>query len=61
MSNFVTDYLLNCVFCNTNFDSVFLSDCNQFFSVFLDYVIGNLMRIPKMCLKLRLDDSKWVL
>jgi len=44
LSNFVSD--------SSNFDTVFLLDYPNFCSVFLGYWIGNLMRIPKMCLKL---------
>jgi len=43
--------LSNCVSVSSNFDATFLSDCTKFCSVFLGYRIGNLMRIPKMCLK----------
>jgi len=43
--------LLNCFSCNSNFDTAFLPDCTKFFSVFLGYWIGNLMEIPKLCLK----------
>jgi len=41
----------NCVFGNSNVDSAFLADCTRFCSVFLCHPLGNLVRIPKMCLK----------
>jgi len=53
--------LLNCVSVSSNFDSAFLPDCTTFCSVFSCYWIGNLMRIPKMCLKLSFSHSQWAL
>jgi len=53
--------LSNCVSGNSNFDTAFLTDCTKFCSDFLGYWIGNLMRIPKMCLKQSFSHSKWVL
>jgi len=53
--------LSNCVSGSSNIDTVFLPDCTTFWSVFLDNRIGNLTRIPKMCLKLSFFHSKWVL
>jgi len=41
----------NCVTGSTNFDTAFLSDSTKSCSVFSCYWIGNLIRIPKMCLK----------
>jgi len=43
--------LTNCVSGSSNFDTAFLTDCIKFCSVFSGYWIGNLIRIPKMCLK----------
>jgi len=34
---------------------------SHFFSVFSGYWIGNLMRIPKICLKQSFFHSKWIL
>jgi len=53
--------LSNCVSGSSNFDTAFLPDCTKFCNVFLDYWIGNLMWIPKMCLKQSFSLSKWVL
>jgi len=53
--------LSNCVSGSSNFDTPFLADCTKFFNVFSHYWIGNLMRIPKMFLKLSFSHSKWVL
>jgi len=50
-SDFATDCPLSSVSNTLNFDTVFLPDCTKFLSAFPDYLIGNLMRIPKMCLK----------
>jgi len=50
----------NCFSVSSNFDTVFLADFTKFCSIFLGYRIGNLMRIPKMCLKLLFSHSKWV-
>jgi len=46
---------------SSNFDTAFLLDCTKSFSVFSGYWIGNLMRIPKMFLKLSFCDTMWVL
>jgi len=46
---------------SSNFDIAFLTDCTRFFRVFLSYRIGNLMRIPKMCLELSFSQFNWVL
>jgi len=43
--------LSNCLPGSSNFDITFLPDCSKFCIIFSDYWIGNLMRIPKMCLK----------
>jgi len=59
--DFVPDCLYKLCFWQFKFDTTFLPDCTKFFCVFLCYSIGNLMRIPKMCLKLSFFDSKWVL
>jgi len=53
--------LLNCVFGSSNFDTDFLLYYTKFYSVFSGYWIGNLMNIPKMCLKQSFSHSKWVL
>jgi len=53
--------LSNCVSGSSKVDTVFLTDYTRFFSVFLGYWIGNLMRIPKICLKQSFSYSKWVL
>jgi len=53
--------LSNCFLGSSNFDTAFFPDCSEFCSVFLGYWIGNLMRIPKMCLKQSFSHSKWVL
>jgi len=53
--------LSNCFSGSSNFDSAFLLDCTKFFCVFLGYWIRNVVRIPKMCLKLSFAHSKWVL
>jgi len=39
---------------------LFFTDCTKFCSTFSSYWIGNLMRIPKMCLKQLFSNSKWV-
>jgi len=49
--DFDADCLLSCVFGSSNFDTDFLPDCPKFPGVFSCYWIGNLIRIPKMCLK----------
>jgi len=50
----------NCVSGSSNFDIVFLLDCTKFCSVFTGYWIGNLMRIPKIWLKLSISHFKRV-
>jgi len=50
----------NCVSDSSNFDTVFLSGCTKFCSVFSRYWIENLLRIPKMFLKQSFSHSKWV-
>jgi len=49
------------VFGSSNFDTAFLPDCTKVCSVFSAYWIGNLMGIPKVCLKLSFSHYKWVL
>jgi len=49
--------LSNYVSGSSNFDVSFFLDCTKF-CVFLVYWIGNLMRIPKMCLKQLFSYSK---
>jgi len=51
----------NCVSGSSKFDIAFLTDCTKFCNVFSGYWIGNLLRIPKMCLKLSFSYLKWVL
>jgi len=51
----------NCVFRSSNFDTTFFIDCTKFCIVFSGYLIGNLMRIPKMCLKQSFSHSKKIL
>jgi len=46
------DFSGDCLFDSSNFDTAFLPDCTKFCSVFLGYRNGNLIKIPKMCLKL---------
>jgi len=53
--------LSNGVSGSSNSDTAFLSDCTKLCSVFREYLIRNLMRIPKMCFKLLFSHSKWVL
>jgi len=53
--------LSNCVSGSSNFDTAFCPDCTKYCSVFSCCWIGNLIRIPKMCLKLSFSYSKWVL
>jgi len=52
--------LSNCVSGSSKFDTAFLSDCTKFCSDLSGYWIGNLMQIPKMCLKQSFSHSKWV-
>jgi len=51
----VVDCPLNRVSARSNFDITFLLNCIEYCAVFLGYWVGNLMRIPKMCLKLALN------
>jgi len=54
--------LSNCFSSSSNLNIAFLRDCTKFCSIlFLNYRIGNLMGIPKMCLKLSFSYYKWVL
>jgi len=53
--------LSNCVSGSLNFDTTFFPDCTKFGSIFSCHLIGNLMGIPKMCLKQSFSHSKWVL
>jgi len=53
--------LSNYVSVSSNFDTAFLPDSTKFCRQFLAYSKGNLMRIPKMCLKQSFSYSKWVL
>jgi len=55
LSSFQTVFLAN-----SNFDTAFLPDCTQYCSVFSGYQIGNLMRIPKLCVKQSFSYYKWV-
>jgi len=50
--------LSNCVSGSSNFDTTFLPDNTKFCSVCSGYWIGNLMRIPKMCLKVSFPHSQ---
>jgi len=50
-----------CVSGRSNFDIAFLPDCTMFCNFFSVCWIGNLIRIPKMCLKPSFYHSKWVL
>jgi len=59
--DFVLDCPSNCLFCSSNFNTAFLADCTNFCCVFSACWIGNLIRIRKMCLKLLISYSKWVL
>jgi len=51
----------NSVSNSSNFDITFLPGCTKFCSVFSSYWIGNLIRIPKMCLKQSFSHFNWVL
>jgi len=51
----------NGVTSSLNFDTHFSPDCIKFCSLVLCYQIGNLMRIPKICIKQSFSYSKWVL
>jgi len=53
--------LSNCVSGSSNFYTTFLLDFTKFSILFAGYWIGNLMRIPKMCLKQSFSRSKWIL
>jgi len=57
--DFVPDF--NCVSGSSNFDTAFLTDYTKFWSVLSGYWLGNLMGIPKMCLKQTFSHFKWVL
>jgi len=50
-----------CFFVSLNFDTAFLPYCTKFCSVFFGYWIGNLIRIPKMYLKLLFSYFKRIL
>jgi len=50
--------LSNCDSVSSNFDTTFLPDCTKFCRHFLGYSKVNLMRIPKMCLRLSFYYSK---
>jgi len=58
---FIPDCFFKLFFWRSVFDTTFLLDCTKFCSIFSDYWIGNLLRIPKMCLKQSLFHSKWIL
>jgi len=62
---FTGDFVSDCPFklCSdsSNFDSAYFTDYTKFWSVLSGYWIGNLMRIPKMCLKQSFSHFKWVL
>jgi len=51
--------LSKCVTGSSNFDTAFHADCTKFCTFFKNYWIENLMRIPKMCLKLSFFHSQW--
>jgi len=53
--------LSSCVSGSSNFDTLFLPGCINLCGLFSSYWIGNLIRIPKMCLKQSFSNSKWVL
>jgi len=53
--------LSNCGSGSSNFDTTFLLDCTKFCSVFSGHLIGNLIRITKMCLKQSFSYSKRIL
>jgi len=55
---FSLNVLSNCVSDGSNFDPTFHPDCTKFCSVFYCHQIGNLIRIPKMCLKQSFYHSK---
>jgi len=59
--DFTGDFITDCLFGSSIFDTTFLPDYTKFCSVFSDYWIGNLMRIPKMCLKQLFFYFKWIL
>jgi len=60
-ADFTGDFVFDCLFGISNFDTTFLADCIKFCIVFFGYWKGNLIRIPKMCLKQPFSHSKWVL
>jgi len=49
--DFVLTVFSTCVSDSSNFDTAFLTDRTKFCSVFTSYLIENLMRISKVCLK----------
>jgi len=51
----------NCVPSSSKFNTTFLLNCTKFCNVFLGYWIGNLMRIPNICLKYQFFYFKWIL
>jgi len=53
--------LSNSVSVSSDFDTAFLPGCTKFCSVSPGYWIGNLMKIPKMCIKQSFFYSKTVL
>jgi len=53
--------LSNCDSVSSNFETDFFPDCTKFCSAFSGYWIGNLTRIPKMCLKQLFSHYKWFL
>jgi len=50
-ANLSLTVLSNCISVSSNFDTAILPNCTESPSVILGYWIGNLMRIPKICLK----------
>jgi len=55
----LTDFS-NCVSDSLNFDTDFFTDRTKFCRVFSYYWVGNLVRIPKMCLKQSFSHYKWL-
>jgi len=58
---FTGNFVPDCLFGNSNVDTTFLPDCTELCSVFSCCWIENLIRIPKMCLKLPFSHYNWVL